>query len=194
MSLDIELVDTDVLCERHFHEEDIIRNDEVTLANGDKYISPRQILKLSPNAIPSRFPDNNQEVFQINSDKVSAQNLETNADKDYQNVTITNELTDDDNIILNTPDESIIERKEPESSLADEISCKADEKLSSLHEQVDDISESTDVSLNIMREKIPAEWHVNKYSNVIILSHINPITFEIKKQIKILPDMTMQVI
>ncbi|KAK0071501.1 hypothetical protein PV326_001170 [Microctonus aethiopoides] len=149
MSLDIELGDTDVLCERHFHENDVIRNDEVTLANGDQYISPRQIFKLSPNAIPRRFPNNNEEIFQINGDKVCTQILETTPDKDYQNVTITNELTDDD-IICNTPEESIIERKEPESSLADEISCEANEKLSLVHEQVDDTSvQFTDTYLTL---------------------------------------------
>lgn len=204
--MDIELKDTDVLCERHFRENDIIRNDEVTLANGDKYISPRQIFKLAQNAVPIRLQNNNEEINEITIDSVNEEISQVNhetviCDEDHEaqpeidcsNVTIRNEITDD--IILNAADE-LIEGKETEAVLADEISLTADNKLPSIHELfVSTTCESGDVSwIRNIREKLPAEWQINKYSNAILLSHINPVTFEMKKRIKIMSDMTIEVI
>ncbi|KAK0175049.1 hypothetical protein PV327_008833 [Microctonus hyperodae] len=194
----MELSDTDVLCERHFRECDIIREDEIILKNGVKYKSRRDILKLAPNTIPIKIPNDNEVIDRIETNsvdyKTSPVNCEEsnieNSETNSKNVTISREITNDDTIIA--LGESIEEAKTDIINVPDIISSKTDEKVSSDDETIVDTSELE--YLKIIKENLPPEWHVNKYFDTIELSHINPHTFEIKKQIKILPDMSMQVI
>lgn len=198
----MEFSNTDVLCERHFRESDIIREDEVILKNGVKFKSRRDILKLARNTIPIKVPRNDVAINRIeidpadhemtpeNSKESNTENSEASPERDSKNVTIKREIAND--VILNALEESIENTEIEFISVPDIISSNEDEKLSSDHETITDTSEPE--GLKSMKEKLPPEWHVNKYSDTIELSHINPQTFEIKKRIKILPNMTMEVI
>jgi len=49
-------IDSEVICEKHFIDKDILRQDKLLLCDGSTFISDRQKIRLSSIAIPHPYP------------------------------------------------------------------------------------------------------------------------------------------